>query len=144
MRLTYETGTATLIQFIVLSFLNIATGVSSTIGECRKSSDCIESIFISIIYYLLIVGWFGFIWILGFAAQDRRSRRLAQALIAAEGLIALIAYFNAKHHPDKLGLVTSVVDLVLAIWIIFLAFRLMRAKGGRVVARPRRRRKPIS
>ena len=144
MKLTYETGTATLIQFIVLSFLNIATGVNSTVNDCRQDGpDCVGSILVSIIFYILVVIWFGFIWVLGYTAQERRSKRLAQVLIAAETFIVLIAYFNARHYNDILSLITSVVDLILAVWVIFLAFRLMRAKGGRVVINKgsRRRRK---
>ena len=146
MKLTYETGTATLIQFIALSLLNLANGANSVVTTCtREGSDCVSNLLVSIIFYILAVIWFGFLWVLGFAAQDRRSKRLAQVLIGAELFVVMIAYFNARHHSDFLSLATSVIDLVLASWVIFLAFRLMRAKGGRVVVRPRRqRRKSIS
>jgi hypothetical protein len=40
-----------------------------------------------------------------------------------------------------LSLVTSFVDMVLAVWIINLAFRLMQAGAGRVGARQRARRR---
>jgi hypothetical protein len=144
MKLTYETGTATLIQLIVLGLLNILTTISSTVGSCQKDSDCLGSVFINFIFYVVLVGWFAFLSVLGYAAQQRRSRRLAQILIAAEGLVALVALFDVKHHNDILGLITSLADLVLSLWIVSLAFRLMRAKGGRVVvkARARERRKP--
>lgn len=85
--------------------------------------------------------WFGAIWILGAIAQERRSRRLAFVLMCAEGLVALVALFNAKHHTDALSLFTSVIDLFLALWIIVLALRLMRASGGRVTSGGRRRRR---
>lgn len=98
-----------------------------------------SNLLVSIIFFILVAVWFGLIWLLGWAAQDRRSKRLAQLLICAEVLIAMVAYFNAKNHPDLLSLITSIVDLVLAIWIIYLAIRLIRSGGGRVVARQRRR-----
>ena len=148
MRLTYETGKGTLIQFILLSFLNIATALNSIIAGCRHSDQCMSNTITSIIFYLLIVAWFGGIWMLGYMAQDRRSKRLAQLLICVELFVALIALFNAKHHTDVLGLLTSVADLGLALWIVTLAFRLMRAGPGRLVKRsadsqrPRERRKP--
>lgn len=149
MKLTYETGTATLIQFIVLSLLNIATGTHSVIATCANDhSNCVSNLIVSIVFYILIVGWFATVSALGFAAQLRRSKRLAQLLICAEGLIALVALFNIKlnlaHGHDALTLITSITDLVLALWISLLAFRLMRAKGGRVVARSRvrQRRRP--
>jgi predicted neutral ceramidase superfamily lipid hydrolase len=146
MRFRYETGVITLVQFIVMSLLNIANGLNSIVTTCHNTgSDCISNLIVSLVFFILITAWFAFIWILGYAAQERRSKRLAQLLIAAEGTIALFAYFNARHHTDWLSLATSIIDLVLAMWVIILAFRLMRAKGGRVVARQsgrRRRRRP--
>lgn len=143
MKLTYETGIATLIQFITLSLLNIATGTNSVVTTCRHSGgDCVSNLIVSMIFFILVAGWFAAVWLLGYMAQERRSRRLAQLLIAAEAFIALIALFNAKHRTDALSLVTSLIDLILAIWIITLAFRLMRAGGGRVVTGTRTRQRP--
>lgn len=140
MRLRYQTGIAALIQFIILSLLGIANGLNSIITTCHKdSSDCISNLIVSIIFFILTATWFAALWVLAYAAQERRSRRLSQILICAEGLVALIAFFNARHHTDWLSLLTSLLDLALALWIILLAFRLMRAKGGRVVTRQRPR-----
>jgi hypothetical protein len=141
MKLTYETGTATLIQLIVLGLLNILTTIGSTVTNCKQDSDCLGSLFINFIFYVVLVGWFAFLAVLGYAAQERRSRRLAQALIAAEGLVALVALFDAKHGGDKLGMIVSIADFVLALWIIRLAFRLMSSGGGRVVVKQRARRR---
>jgi hypothetical protein len=148
MKLTYETGTATLIQFIVLSLLNIAATLTSIVTTCHhQGANCVGNLLSSIVFYILVVVWFGTVTILGFAAQQKRSRRLAQLLIAAEGLIGLVALFNLKlglhYHNGYLSLITSAADLLLSVWIITLAFRLMKAGGGRVVvSRARRRPKP--
>ncbi|HEY5152349.1 MAG TPA: hypothetical protein VII55_00070 [Candidatus Saccharimonadales bacterium] len=144
MKLTYQTGVATLIQFITLSFLGIANGANSVVTTCRHdSTNCISNLIVSLIFFILTAAWFGIVWILGYTAQERRSRRLAQLLMCAEALIALIALFNAKHHIDALSLFTSLVDLILAVWIISLAFRLIRAGNTRVVAKQGRgRRRP--
>ena len=145
MKFKYETGVITLVQFILLSLLGIANGLNSIVTTCHAAgNDCISNMIVSLIFFILTTAWFAFIWILGYTAQDRRSRRLAQVLIAAEAMIALIALFNARHHTDVLGLATSVIDLVLAVWVITLAFRLMRAGGARVVSHPRRRRRPTA
>ena len=141
MKLTYETGTATLIQLIVLGLLNIATGIGSTVHACRTDNDCLGNVLINFVFYVVLVGWFVVVASLGFAAQIRRSRRLAQLLICAEGLIALVALFNAKHHNNLLELITSLVDLALAVWIILLAWRLMKAGSGRVVTNRGRKRR---
>jgi hypothetical protein len=149
MRLKYQAGTATLIQLIVLGLLNIANGLQSVIETCRHDSgSCMSNIFTSFIFYILTVGWFVILVIIGYGAQEKRSKRLAQVLIAAEGLTALVALFNIKlnlrYHNGFLSLFTSFADLVLSIWIITLAFRLMRAGAGRVVSRQRPRRREIN
>lgn len=146
MKLPQDTAVATFIQFIVLSLLNIANGANSIIVTCHKSSsDCSNNIISSLVFFILLVIWFALVWQLGYWAQETRSRKLAFLLICAEGMIALIAYFNAKHHNNFLELATSMIDLVLALWIIYLAVRLWRAGDKRLVARQRRRRpvKPL-
>lgn len=145
MRLKYETAIATLIQFVVLTLLNVGTGAESVVGSCRGGNpDCVSNMIVSLIFFLLLAGWFGFVWVLGYAAQERRSKRLAQLLILAEVAIAMVALFNAKHHPDPLSLATSVIDFFLSLWVIILAYRLMRSGGGRIVShqRPRARQRP--
>jgi hypothetical protein len=142
MKLTYETGIATVIQFAVLSLLNIGTQLNSIVTTCHThGSTCLTNSLSSIGYFLLIVIWFGLIWVLGYFTQKRRSRRLSMALVAAEFLILVISISNARHHTDVLGLMTSVVDACFAIWVIALAVRLMRARGGRIVSSERARRR---
>src|SRR5882724_1456055 len=141
MKLTYETGVATFIQFVVISLLNVGTGTVSIISSCHGQNDqCTSNAIVSLIFFMLLAGWFALLWVLGYTAQERRSRRLAQLLIVAEVLVAGVALFNAKHHTDPLSLITSIADLCLSLWVILLAYRLIRAGGGRIVNRQRRRR----
>lgn len=133
MKLRYQTGVAALIQFISMVFLNFVGLVTGSAQSCTDGSGCIGGILINLIYFLLISAWFAFLWVLGYAAQDRRSKRMAQVLILAEGLVVLVSLFDARHYPGVLGLFTSVVDCALAVWVILLAVRLMRAEGGRIV-----------
>lgn len=143
MRLTYETGTATVIQFIALGLLNIATALQSIITTCTHSGNtCVSNLLSSLIYYVLIMGWFGIILFLGFTAQQGRNKRLALLLILAELAVFVVASYNIKldhlsFHNGVLSLITSCVDVVLSIWIISLAYRLIKAGGGRVVKRQR-------
>lgn len=143
MKLKYETGIATLVQFIVLAVLNFANGVGSSVHSCTiGGNDCVSNTLLSLLFFLLITAWFGFLWLLGATAQDRRSRAIARVLLAAEALVALVSLFDAHHQSLSFGLFTSLVDAAIAIWVMILAFRLMRAKGGRVRAsraRPRQR-----
>jgi hypothetical protein len=145
MKLKYETAIATLIQFVALTVLNVGTGADSIITTCHShGSDCLSNTIVSLIFFLLAAAWFGFVWVLGYAAQERRSKRLSQLLIIVELMIGVVALFNAKHHTDILSLLTSLTDLALVVWVISLAFRLMRADGGRITTktRPRKRRRP--
>lgn len=151
MGLKYETGIATMIQFITMSALNIGTGAESVVTACRdKDADCFGNALLSLIFYLLVASWFGAVWFLGYMAQEQRSKRLAQVLILAELAILMVAMFNIKlNRADNgpfLSLATSLIDVGLAIWIIFLAFRLMRSGGRRITGsgRPRKRRRSIS
>ena len=143
MRLTYEAGTAALIQFIVLGFLNIATALESIISTCKPHSggDCVGNLLTSIVYYMLIVIWFGIILGIGLAAQQKRSKRLAQLLILCEVAVLIVASYNIKLNLSSfsgiINFFTSCVDVVLSIWVIYLAYRLTRASGGRVVRRRR-------
>ena len=151
MRLRYETGVGTIAQFIIMGFLNFINAIFSGVSGCTNSSanDCVSNIILSLLFLILITVWFGFLAILGYAAQDKRSKRLALILLGAESLVALVALFDAKHHPNILGLLTSLIDAALAIWIAVLAYRLWRSGGGRVVSpataratRGRSRRRP--
>lgn len=148
MRLTYETGTATLIQFIVLGLLNIGTALQSIITTCTHSgTSCVGNLLSSVIFYFLIVIWFGIILIIGFAAQQGRSKRLAQLLICTELAVFVVAAYNIKldhlgFHNGILSLVTSFIDVILSLWVISLAFRLMKSSGKRVVKRQRHSKNP--
>ncbi len=146
MKLTYQTGIATLIQLGIMTLLNVLNGFHSAIQQCvtTDANNCIESIILSMLYFMVITAWFAFIWILGAAAQDRRSRRMAIILLGAEGLVLLVALFNAHNHNDLLGLFTSLVDAALAAWVAVLATRLILSGGGRVTASQRSRRRRLS
>jgi hypothetical protein len=143
-KLRYETGTATLVQFLVIMLLGFIGGIAGVVSQCKDNgmASCVQDSVVTLAYVLILAGWFGFIAMLGYAAQDQRSHKLARVLMVVEFMVLAISLFNAKHFPNILGLVTSLTDAALAAWVIILAFRLSRAKGGRITpsaARPRRR-----
>lgn len=141
MKLKYQTGVAALVQFIIMTLLNFVNGISGSVQECTtKNNDCVPNLVLSLLFFLVLTAWFAFLSVLGYAAQDRRSKRLAQLLLATEAAVALIALFDARHYPNYLGLFTSLIDAALAAWVALLAFRLVRANGGRVVTRGRNRK----
>lgn len=140
MKLRYETGTAALLQFIAMVLLNFIGAIVGSITSCKDATstyDCVGSIGVEFVYVILIAFWFGFVWLLAYTAQERRDHRLAMMLIAAESMILVVSLFNAEHYPNILGLITSLVDAAFAVWVIWLAIRLTKAKGGRITARQR-------
>lgn len=152
MRWQYEVGIITFIQFVLLALLSLANALNSILSTCFHSSNqCVENMIPSIILFIMICVWFAYIWILGYTVQERRTRKLTALLIGSEFAVAMVALFSVKHHNDWLSLWTSIIDLVLAAWVIILAVRIFLAGGGRVVspyragrARVRRRRPPTA
>ena len=142
MHVRYETGVATFVQFVVGVFLSFITGGISIIADCRGTAagECVSNALVSLILIIIIVAWLGFLLLLGYTAQDRRSSRLAMMLIGAEGLSALIYLFDAKHATDFISRLANVASFLLAGWVIFVAWHLLRARGGRIVKS--RRHKP--
>ena len=142
MAVKYQTGVSTLAQFITITFLNFITQMVNSVQSCSKEDGlaCVGDLTINLLFLMGLAGWFAFLWVLGWATQDRRSKRLAKLLIAAETVVLLAAALDAKHHPDILGLLTSLADLGFAAWTILLAWRIWHANGGRVTTRSRRRR----
>ena len=135
MRLRYETGIATLVQLIVTTLLTFIGSIVSAVGGCtgKPSADCVSNTLVSLIYIILTVGALGFIAALGYVAQERRSRRLAMALITLEAFAALIYLFDTKQANSITDGITNLLSFLLAIWVITIAWRLVRAKGGRIV-----------
>jgi len=136
MRLRYETGTATLIQLGVVTLLGLGNQVAAIISSCVKdASACVQDSFVSLVFVVLLGVWLGIVSVVGYAAQEKRSKRLSFLLIAFEGLILIVAAFNARHTTNIFERLTSLTDVAIAIWIIVLAFRLVQAGGGRIVKR---------
>lgn len=152
MKLRYETGIAALIQFSVVTILFIINSLASIISTCVKHDECFSNTISSLASVVFLAVWLGFVAVIGYAAQDRRSKRLAQMLICFEAINVLISLFDLRHPPNFFGLLTSMIDLALALWVILLAWRLMRADGGRITrsvvpsghSRARRRPTPKS
>lgn len=148
MKLRYETSITTFIQLVVVSLFIIASGVIDTLKECQEhgASSCVASSFLWIVILFLVGGFFVSVCAIGYLAQTKRSRRLAKLLIVAEAGIALVSFKLLTTPSSWLGGIGSLIIFGLALWTIVLAYRLVKAKGGRVVVksriqktRPRRR-----
>ena len=131
MRLRYETGIGTLVQFIATTAMSFLSTLVSIIGGV--DANCVSNSLVSLILLIIIIFALGFLLVLGYAAQERRSSRLAKLLIASEILAAIIYLYDTQHALNVLERLTNLASCLLAIWVIILAWRLSRAKGGRIV-----------
>jgi lysylphosphatidylglycerol synthetase-like protein (DUF2156 family) len=132
----YETSIVTFIQFIAMSVLYFLINLGSIISTCTgRSYDCVSNSISSITLSIVIVIAFGCVWILGYFVQKRRNRGLALLLMAVEAGIFVVELLDAHNFSNALSLITSLIDVLLALFVIILALRLYRAKGGRVVNR---------
>lgn len=140
-KLKYETSIVTFIQFISMSFLYFLINMGSIISSCHGHSyDCLSNSIGSVSLSIVAIFAFGFLWLLGYLVQNRRSRRLAILLIIIELGILIVELLDAHNFPNILSLFTSLLDASLAFWVIVLAVRLYRANGGRIVTRSRNRK----
>lgn len=145
MKFTTQLATATLIQFIVITFLGVPNAAVSIISTCHTdSSNCVSNTISSLVFFLLTAMWFGYILILGYQAQKRRSRRLAFILIGSEFINLFVAgVINLPRDTNWLAKGTSLLDSLLSIWIIYLAFRLFIYGNKRVVRKTSSIRKEL-
>src|ERR1019366_4577800 len=121
-KLKYETSIVTFIQFITMSFLYLLINLGSIITSCRgQSYNCVSNSISSITLSIVVVIAFACLWLLGYYVQNRRSQRLALLLIIIEAGILIVELFDAHHFPNILSLITSLIDALLAGWVIFLA-----------------------
>ena len=139
MRLHHQTGTATLIQFIIGSGLAFISGINSIISNCAGSgnTDCVSNTFVSLLLLLLVVGGYGVLAAVGSIAWMRRSSRLAIVLIGMELAAGVVFLFDAKQSLNMLDRIVNALALLIALWVAYIACNLFRSKGARVVKRQR-------
>ena len=138
LKLTYQTAIASLVQFITLAILSVPNTIYNIVTTCHSdNTDCVSNTIVSLIFYLLTVAWFAIIMLLGYAAQRRRSRQLAVILIGFEFITLIVAgYIDFPHETSILGKTTSLIDVLLSLWVIFLALRLFLSGSKRIVKKP--------
>lgn len=93
----------------------------------------------SIVFIIMAALWFLGIAAVGYAAEERRNRNFALLLIALELATAGVAFGFVTHPGNSFGLISALLIVAGALWICLMAWRLAKARGGRVSARPRRR-----
>ncbi len=125
----------TLVQFITISILGVPHAFISIISTCQSDhSNCISNMVVSLIFFILTVIWFGFIAIIGFSTQEKRSWKIALFLIGCEfANIGVALTINLPGETNIFDKFISIVDAILSILVIYLASKVIFAKGGRIV-----------
>lgn len=123
----YSTGPVASLQAAVMIGLNVINAVVNNSG-----------VQMSIAYLVVIVVWFGFIAVLGYAVEDRRTRSLTLLLGIIEFVVAATALYDLYRLNGPLGFITSLSDFVLALVVMYLSYQLLVAGKSRMTKpRPR-------
>lgn len=154
MKLRYNTGQATVLQFIVVMLFGFVTNTISIIQAMgrEESGSFATNLLLTVVILIFQAVWLGFICVVGFAAQDKRNRSLALLLIALEAASFVVALFNLRHPGNAVAFVASLSHMIIAAYVAWLAFEIYRARGKRIVSRtrsssataPRPRRRPAT
>lgn len=145
MLLRTHTSLATFIQLAVMTLLVVVGGLMDVIKNCESSNECVTNSFLWIIIAFMLAIWYFGLFGLGYLTHEKRSRRLAKFLIAGELFTFFVALMFMKNPSSTYSAVGAGVALFFAAWIILLAWRVYKAKGGRITntkatnTRPRRR-----
>lgn len=134
--LRYQTGTASFIQLAVVVLLVVVNNLFTLVDSCKSGGECAVTALFSMIFIFMTALWFFVLSAIGYAAEERRSRNLAYMLILGQLATMGIAYGFFKHPANWFGMLSALIVILLAAWVIMLAWRLSKAKGGRIVARP--------
>lgn len=133
--LRYQTGVATFVQLAVTVFLVVINNMVALFGECKNGSDCAVTAVFSMIFIIVTAIWFLLLSAIGYAAEERRSRNFAYLLIAGEIATAGIAFGFYTHPANLFGQLSALAVIIIAIRVSFMALRIARSRGGRIVAR---------
>lgn len=142
MKYKYQTSFATLIQFIVVVLLSLLDTLIGIIATCHSdSTQCISNAIPSMIFFILTAGWFGIIALFGFLTQEKRDRKLAAVLFGLEFITLLVAgYFNLPREKGINNKLTSLIDALFALWVLYLTVNVFLSNKKRIVKNAPRKR----
>jgi hypothetical protein len=142
MRLRYETGIATLVQFVIGVGLSFIGSAASILSGCHRHSaaECASNTLVSLVLIIITAAVLAAIAAFGYVAQERRSTRLALILIGIEGMAALFYLFDAKQSAGLLDRISNLISFLVAGWVVVITIGLAQSRGRRIVSVGRRRR----
>ncbi|HEY1644913.1 MAG TPA: hypothetical protein VGF75_00830 [Candidatus Saccharimonadales bacterium] len=137
-RLTYQTAAVSLAQFIVINILGVPNTIINIISTCHNdNSNCVSNMIVSLVFYIMTAVWFLIVVLVAYASQKKRSRQFAVILGGLEFITLIVSgYIDFPHDSNVLSKLTSLIDALLSVWIIYLALRLFISGNRRMVKKP--------
>lgn len=123
---------AAFVQAVVVVVLSAVNGVYSGLTSCFGSDqkDCATNSALAVVLVILAIVWFGFLAALAYAAWIRRTTSLIVLFIILEIIVAGAIYvIDIRHHDNVLGLITSIIDLLLTLWVLYMGVHLFSLRG---------------
>ena len=121
-------------QLIGVVLLVIINNIIILIESCKSAPECAAAAMFSLFFVVSTAVWFGFLSMIGYKAEEQRSHKAAYALIVGEVATAAAAYGFFSNPGGFFGKLSAFLVLVSCGWVVYLAWRLARARGGRIVA----------
>lgn len=122
---------ATFIQAVVVIVLTAVNGVYSGLTSClgADKADCTTNSVLAVILVILAIIWFGFLSAMSYAAWVRRTTALIVLFAALEAITGGVSAFDLIHFDNAIGLITSLIDLLLALWVLYMTYHLFQLRG---------------
>lgn len=142
----HNVSQATFTQAAIVIILTAINGIFSGLSSClgQDKADCTTNSVLAVVLVVLAIIWFGFLSALSYAAWIRRTTALIVIFILLEIITTGVSAFDLKHYDNVVGLITSLINLLVGLWVLFMSVHLFRLRGTSPAPVQGRRRSKLS
>ena len=134
-----QTGAATLAQLAAVMFFLVISAVIELIKNCDIGSQCVANSFLWLVILFMAGIWLFALSLLGYAVEMKRRPLPTKILIVGELITAFVAFMTVTHPSGPFTAFAAAITLAISLATAYMAWRVLQARGGRVVTRTRRR-----
>lgn len=122
---------AAFIQAVILIILTVINGIYSGLDSCFGSdkADCTTNSVLALVLVILAIIWFGFLTAMAYAAWVRRTLTIIVIFILLEVITTGISAFDLIHGDNALGIISSLLDMLAGLWVLFMSYSLFKLRG---------------
>lgn len=122
---------ATFIQAVILIILTVINGIFSGLDSCfgHDKADCTTNSVLALVLVILAIIWFGFLTAMAYAAWVRRTLAIIVIFVLLEIITTGISAFDLIHGGGALGTITSLIDMLAGLWVLYMSYFLFRLRG---------------